>query len=265
MGHTKEYQITLKHDLWGQNRTKQIEFWVKKMNELMPILDIKIEDGTERIYNQHHMETSGFRRCGTRFVHVRQRRNVKGGKYEGKTTLDIKANGYDYEVCPLPFWPAEDLYNNTKQKCENDVHPCFSKHSRVSKVVLDGLHHKFETCADLHRIFPYLFKKNKNKPKHRKTKWIHMWEWSTVLYDTAIVFGFDNSYPTEKRAISGGGMPGGEWSMRAYPAVDGQFPQWNETLAKEIDDFYFKMVLAFTKFDHHVGCVHDYFRNGWRN
>lgn len=266
VSHTKEYQITLKHDLW-ENRTQQIQFWIDRINELFPVMNATMEKGTERLYSQYHMDANGMRRCfSSGALHIRQRENIKGGKYEGKTTLDIKQSGYDWEVCPLPFWPAEHLYNVTSQKCENDVHPCFSKHSRVSKVVLEGLGHSWKTCEDLHRVFPGLFAKNKNKLNRRRTRWVHMWEYSGYIYDTKFVWGFDNAYPNEKRAASGTGMPpGGEWSLRVYPVVDGPNPQWNETLAKEIDDFYFKMVLAFTKFDHHVGCVHDYFRNGWRN
>merc|ERR1712137_10759 len=175
--HTKEYQITIKQSDWN-HRDAVLAIWVEKINELLPELNLTEANRSHRIYSQSGHSVQGSSACkADHKMHVRSR-NFTVGKYQGTTSLDIKQSGYDWEACPLPFWPAEGVHS--VQKCEHDVHPCFSKHSRVTKVFFDSFQ-GFDTCGDLMELLPDAFYKvgtsgRNHSVKQKTASWVSLTE-----------------------------------------------------------------------------------------
>jgi hypothetical protein len=265
--HTKEYQITLKQVDWS-NREAALDIWIAKFNSLFPLMKVNKKGAFERIFLQRGLRASGSNHCKiSGRTHTRVREYLSG-PYTGQT-LDIKHSGYPWEVCGLPFWPSETWYANASQKCEQDIHPCFSKNSRVTKFFFKDVT-PIKYCSDLIELLPDAFgslseyERHANKPRQKGVTYIYVWEYQSIVYDNLkVIFSFDIKYHSYDSALAGKRQPAnGEFSIRIYPELDGANPVWNSTWVKEIDNFYFNLVLAFDKFSKHIVCAKEYFRTG---
>jgi len=264
--HTKEYQITLRQSDW-KDRDMTLNNWISTFNSLFPLMKVNRQDAFERIFLQRGLHVKGHNRCRMHGkAHMRVREYISG-PYSG-ATLDVKESGYPHEVCGLPYWPSDRFYNTSSQKCEEDIHPCFTKNSRVTKIFFNEPP-DIKYCADLHEIFPEAFLTmtehdlQTNKPRIKGATYIWVWEFQANVHGRKVIFSFDIKYPNLQIANSGIYPPSnGEFSIRIYPDLDGAYPVWNETWVQEIDTFYFNLVLAFDKFSEHITCAKSYFKTG---
>jgi len=268
--HTKEYQITIKQTDWVI-RDHSIQIWVNKMNELLPELNLTEHNRETRIYAQTGYGVHGSDHCrASHKMHVRGR-NFTNGKFAGSTSLDFKQSGYDWESCPLPLWPSESAMGHSVQKCEHDIHPCFSKHSRVTKLYFSN-YTQFHTCGDLVHFLPDAFYKidesyHNNPIKQKSRTWVHLTEYSGILGgDTDFSVSFDIRYKTRDLAKYGKEKPShGEFSIRLSCVKDRDTfygSEWNEEVLDAVDQLYFNLVLAFDKFPEHIECANEFFRTG---
>lgn len=269
---TKEYQITLKSLEWT-NRSAALEIWEAKINEVFPLFDLSIKTRTHRIYSQQNLETEGSSYCeADHKMHVRVRKH-RWGEHAGTSSVDVKYSGYYCDNIPLPFWPAEKYVKNSTQKCEHDVHPCFSKRSRVSKVIFPDFRH-MNRCSDLMDAFPDVFytlpeSKRDNLMPIKALAFVSATEYQGFFPDgTKWKISFEMKYGTPLAAYQGTTTPvDGEFSIRIHaldPDVDYE-EVWNTLLVSQLDIAYYQLVMAFDKFPHHIECAKKFFRTGKQN
>jgi hypothetical protein len=272
---TREYQITLNPKEWTKPNETLI-LWLEQMNAHNKLLSLRFEDAKERIFTQLGYTTEGSSKCnGVKGLSFRVRHFLTGEEV-GNTTVAIKHSGHERQVCPLAMWPAEEFLNRTVQKCEEDIHPCFSKYSRGTSVKLRGIFNP-ESCEDATRLFPWAYPEGSYdfgaKP-HPKTNYT-IWESrvSGMLNDTKFLITFELKYKVKwpvvlKHLPKGQKMAAntGEWSIKVFKRWDpvaGTY-SWNQEVLKAVNDMFFHLILIYDKYSDqvHKECARTYFSTG---
>lgn len=263
--YSREYQITINQPDWT-NRSAMIEIWLEKVNEFLPELGFTMKDQVSTWYSQSQFTATGSERCKASHKMRLRTRNYTDGDRGGGSSVDLKQSGYDWESCPLPFWPASKYLSDSVQKCEQDIHPCFSKHSRVSKIYFDSFR-GISTCKDLVDLYPDAFQRltnveYKHKLSVRNYHCISLTEFSKTIGNTRVKLAFDIKYSSENGAKFGDVQPAtGEFSIKISTEENREgFYQsvWNEELRARIHEAYFRLVLLFDKFEDHIHCANEY-------
>ena len=260
MRNSVEFQIMLSTPQEWIRRDDMIKKWVTAMNAHNSFNVFNTKDAEMDVYLQFHLSTGGHDRCrSTGGMKVRYRSYVFGKKY----TLDIKKDEDYNESCNQPYWPAREYYDTAEWKCEEDVHPCFTKYTMESRVYIDDPFRDFNTCEELVEVFPDAFPHVDDGNKHNSIKmdfngyWYKLqWRGMTGNY-TNFEVTFTIQYRTMVEATSGiAEMVTGEWSLRFY-VPHGQ--KWEEDVVNEFEQMYFSLILLFdnTKEDQQQ-CARDY-------
>ena len=257
--HTMEYQIALnpKED-WGADREGMISRWIDSMNNHSSLLTLTREDASETIFQQYHM--LGYV-CDLPGANIR----VRYYWNTNTTVIGIKSSGIGVKnwECSLPYWPSEDLLQRSRQKCEEDYHPCFNKFTRGTSVRFPG-QKPLDTCQDLVDIFPGAFR---NIPEQhleryiRVRKYCNWWQlkWKGVLGKwTSYDITFDVRYCASASMIESGTFPivNGEWSLRSF-SEDGQ--PWEKDVLQDLRDLFYHLVLEYDEYVDHKTCAEQHF------
>ena len=185
--YSAEYQIALDPKESWNPRDAMLTQWINSMNDFANgTFVLRKEDAIESVYQSYHLPVS---KCGTGPAKLRIRNYVTGPK-TGQLTIDIKMDGDSYKDLEyLPYWPAEDFKNKSTEKLEKDVHPCFGKYSRGTRLYLNYLPPLYK-CKDVEPLFPgILYKCDEECYTHTLTnetqnyKWNH--QWSGKIFNTS--------------------------------------------------------------------------------
>jgi len=257
--HTMEYQIALNPKPDWTDRDAMLEKWIESMNQLNSYIHLTLEDGEEDIYLQYHLNPGGESRCFVTGFGIRVRHFPK------KTVIDIKGEGGSSQLiqCAKPYWPAEKYYNHSRQKCEEDYHPCFDKFTRGTSVTIDDPEATFNTCAALKEIFPDAFRTTEqdrylNEPKHKPACYWWRIKWKGVAgkrthYDITFTIKYCKPILWVK---SGAKIINGEWSLRTY-VLNGE--SWEKDVVQNLRDMFYHLVLEYDTYTDHKVCAHQYF------
>ena len=258
--HTMEYQIALNPKPDWTEREEMLQEWIKAMNENNNFINLKREDGVEDIYLQYHLKAGGKSRCNIPGFGIRVRH------FDTKTVIDIKGEGgvSDQIQCAKPYWPAEKYYNNSRQKCEEDYHPCFDKFTRGTSVVIDDPEATFETCGSLKEIFPDAFYHMEDDRLYNELTrkpacywWRIKWK-GTAGDHTKYEITFTIKYCKPFEWVRGGKAKiiNGEWSLRTY-VPNGQ--QWEKEVVEDLRDLFYHLVIKYDTYEDHKVCARQYF------
>lgn len=260
---TIEFQIDLKPKTDWENREEMVNYWIQAINQNTTLFQIQRENATEDVYMEYHLIATSDKRCSlSEDIKIRFRAYV----YSQENTIDLKSKEDTWlRACSEPFWPAEEYYANSKQKCEEDFHPCFEKHTRGSSVYFDDPRKSFPYCKDLLDVFPYAFPTiTEENAMNRvaasvKTYWWKL-NWKIPLdYDMMFEITFTMKYDNVQQAEGSISSPinEGEWSGRLYSPTDSDM---NEDILSSIENLYYRLVLQFdTTNDEHIECANYYF------
>ena len=260
--YSHEYQIALNPKPDWKDREYWIGKWIESMNEYNNYIHFRREDAKVELYKQYKLQTKAEHGCmasRSLIVKVRQYINVE------KTTLDLKQDKGEEITCLLPLWPSERFYNQSKQKCEQDVHPCFDKYAKGSKVVFDEYYKEFETCGDLKEVYPDAFRKATGKylTKPVKKKGPSLWwklQWKGVAGESTF---YKVTYTIQyRRDDIKGAMEGtsdifmGEWSMR-LSSVDHK--PYEIEVIEDLESMFYNLILEYDVYEKHWDCAERYF------
>ena len=263
---TVEYQIALRpHDAWTDRET-MINLWISTINHFSSSL--KLFRGTSVVdyYRQAHLTTSGSSHCRTRDTKVRTREYL----YSKKTVIDVKGGESDHDKedsCNKAFWPSEAYYNVSSQKCEEDLHPCFSKYTRGTAVTIQDPHFQVKTCKELKNIFPDVFYKVNPSNEHNEVKvqesgYWYKREWAGIAGNhTHYQLVFTINYHEVLSEVLRGNVPieEGEFSLRFW--VDYGL-KWEKPVVDDFQALFYQLLLVYDKDDEeHVDCANT-FLNG---
>ena len=258
MQRTVEFQLDLKPVEDWVDRSVMLERWMNFINTNSDIM-LYYDNADEEIYSQYHYDVYGRQRCNTPSdVRIRYRSFVYGRKNE----ITIKKDEELGEKCNQAFWPAEKYYNISRQKCEEDVHPCFNKFCRETTVTFDTPNRDYSTCADLVDVFPDAFPNlldsevnNHIRKKSTEIWWKLKWTGSIGMATTYQVT-FNINYASESSAITGyAPIIQGEFSLRYFtPAgVD-----WEVDVVDELQELYFSLIVEFDPDEQHLYCEEEF-------
>lgn len=225
---SKEYQIQLADlDMWLP-RTARAEQWTKSTNDISAYLNLSMTDMKNYTRTQYAVDASS---CHNSQL-FRVRDYIDHPEYS--TTIDIKESTHEHEqACSFPFWPGYDVFDGSFQKCEKDIHRCYTKFSRETRITFANVT-TFTTCADLVHLYPYAFK---NIPYERlwvpviRTATEEYWwmgkfvgDMAGTAYEIEITLRYDslNDLLTEAHPPNYG-----EWSIRIFTLNEGLTNDWD--------------------------------------
>merc|ERR1712137_147596 len=261
---TVEYQITLNpKEAWSNgNREQMVADWIVDLNTYNSYYVFNRSAATEEVYTQFTVEAAGNGRCQTP-----QDMMTRYRQFSDRAEFSIKRDigGSRNKVCAQPFWPNENIYPYSKQKCEEDVHPCFDKYSRGTTLVFPGAEGpEFTACGQLVKLFPDAFPEIEQYQTQRhpltKGKESHWWklQWKGVMGErTHFEATFTVAFPTEQHALDGEGkIIQGEFSLRFYTEKN---QKWEPEVNDALDSLFYNMILRWDTIEDHLTCAHQYF------
>ena len=254
---TSEYQIDYENITAWNNRDEMVEAYLEVCNR-SPLLDISMDDGQFSARIQYKLITSGETRCyNNREIRVRE---YISGYNEGTSYVDIKNNSEDRsEACDVPLWPADEYLDDSRQKCETDIHQCKNKFSRETRIFFDEPQ-EFITCRDLLHLYPWAFdelpedkQRNEVDVDEDGSWWIASFK--GMMDDTNYEMSFTLRYDKDEDAISGDVAPiYGEWSIRIYTEDDGSSDEYNTEVQNAAYDLWINLSETFGNSDSFGDC-----------
>ena len=259
-----EYQIALNPKPDWTERDKMVDKWIASMNEYSELLQLQKEDATEEIYLQYHIRTSAHHLCNTPEFKIRVRKSLMDPTW---TTVDIKGDEGDKDVtCDDPYWPAERYYNVSRQKCEEDLHPCFDKFTRGTSIAFPpSAPPNITTCQDLKELWPDAFSTVNDENKDHKLELIsrHLWwrlRWSGVVGDHMhyeVTFTVEYQGTDVECILSGVcEIYEGEWSLRFFSEEN---QVWELDVIGDLQSTFYHLVIDYDEYEEHKECAHSYF------
>ena len=255
---TVEAQIALNPKPDWTYREDMIAKWIDAMNKYSKYMQFSRETALVDMYVQGHLSTN---KCGAiHSLSCRVRKEVQ----TDVTTIDIKIDRGSKEAsCSQPFWPSEQYYNASRQKCEEDLHPCFHKFTRGTSVTIDE-HRDFETCGDVADIFPeaYHYLKDSDRGKSISISGRSLWwrlRWKGVAGNHMhYEITFTILYLAPLSCVESGvcDIYEGEWSLRFYSEGD---QTWEKDVVEDFQNTFYNLVIEFDEYDDHKTCAHEYF------
>ena len=254
---SSEYQITYANiDDWI-DRDAMVESYLEVCNR-SPLLDISMDDGKFSARIQYKLITSGETRCyNNREIRVR---DYISGYNEGTSYVDIKSSSTNLsKACDVPFWPADEYLDDSRQKCETDIHQCKNKFSRETRIFFDEAQ-ELVTCRDLLHLYPWAFDElpedkqlNEVDVDEDGSWWIASFK--GMMDDTNYEMSFTLKYETSEDAISGDIAPiYGEWSIRIYTEDDGGSDEYNPEVQNAAYDLWINLSETFGNSDSFGDC-----------
>eukprot|EP00012_Vannella_robusta_P006188 CAMPEP_0206204276 /NCGR_PEP_ID=MMETSP0166-20121206/13401_1 /ASSEMBLY_ACC=CAM_ASM_000260 /TAXON_ID=95228 /ORGANISM="Vannella robusta, Strain DIVA3 518/3/11/1/6" /LENGTH=339 /DNA_ID=CAMNT_0053623819 /DNA_START=672 /DNA_END=1688 /DNA_ORIENTATION=+ len=255
---TIEFQIDLHpREDWSEDREKMVAIWIATINHYTDLFTIKRHQAIEDPYMQYHIIGTKEKRCS-----LTQDTKIRYRSYSsGETVIDVKGTEHGFgRYCAEPYWPAEKYYSASKQKCEEDFHPCFYKHTRGTSVAFDDPKKTFPFCESLSDVFLYAFptiteenSKNKLSASAKQYWWKLQWKLS-LEHNMECDISFTVQYETEHDAKSRSGtVVSGEWSMRVFSVTN---EDWDEDILASLEDMYYHLILEFNQDDtEHTECA----------
>jgi len=242
--HSQEYQLKLDVEQWT-NRDEMLRIWNQAVMELNPTFNLTGRKIKEVIWEEYKLDATECKSDATF--------RVRDYVAKGKTTIDIKENAEDDEekACSYPFWPSSKLLEKSSQKCEEDIHKCFRKFSRKTKVEFRNIT-SFHTCLDLVTVYPWAFGSLdmyhlENKlliEKNRSPWWVA--SLSGRIDDTKFGIEFTLEYDTMEEALNPTHPPkSGEWSIRIFTRQSGFSTDWDEKIVSETNKLWEEMGARF--------------------
>ena len=254
---TSEYQIDYENITAWIDRDLMVEAYLEVCNR-SPLLDISMNDGQFSVRIQYMLLTGGERRCyNKREIRVRE---YISGYNEGISYVDIKNNSEDrLEACDVPLWPADEYLDDSRQKCETDIHQCDNKFSRETRIFFDEPQ-EIITCRDLLHLYPWAFDElpeDKQLNQLAVDKYYFWWiaSFKGMMDDTNYEMSFTLKYETSEDAISGDVAPiYGEWSIRIYTEDDGGSDEYNPEVQNAAYDLWINLSETFGNSDSFGDC-----------
>ena len=259
---TVEFQIALNPKSSWIYRDTMVDQWIDSMNEYSnDLFSIRLEDAVEDVYEQFHIIATSDKRCSVpEDIEIR----FRAYQLSGNNVIELKGEeDSQTKSCTEPFWPAEKYYNISKQKCEEDAHPCFHKYTRGSSVPFENASVTFPYCKNLTDIFPYAFPSiNEDNSMHTVAKdtasywWKLQWK-GLIGEHMQYEITFTIRYMTLEKADSGlSSIVEGEWSMRYYSNNE-QPPERH--IVNTLQDMFYHLVLEYDIDEEHIECGNEYF------
>lgn len=259
-----EYQIALNPKPNWTQRDEMVDKWIASMNDYSELIHLRKEDAVEEYYLQAHYRSYPTHICNTPYFLIRMRQSLYDPKW---VTIDIKGDEGDKDVtCRQPYWPAERYYNMSRQKCEEDLHPCFDKFTRGTSIAfLPGTAPRFRTCQDMKELWPDAFDSvsDENKDNLLDEVGRHIWwrlRWSGLLgdhmrYEITFTIEYQGN---DMDCITSGvcDIYEGEWSLRFF-SEDNQ--QWELDVIGDLQAMFYHLVIDYDEYEDHVECAHQYF------
>jgi len=247
-----------------------------QMNSHNPLLNLTQEDAHMRIFTQVQYRTDDQYCGGPDGIGFRVRHFIHGD-LAGNSTVNLKLSGRKWQVCGSAAWPAEQYLQDTVQKCEEDIHPCFSKNSRASSVSLPGFFVP-KKCVDVTDLFPYTYPVENydidDVPKGKTNYTVWEMRFKGMMLDTKYTITFELKYNSSAvftlKHLNDGFLVAetGEWSIKVLQRIDpltGKYT-WNEEVLHHVDEMYFHLILLFDKYSDqaHKDCARNYFATGFK-
>lgn len=255
-----EFQITLENNSDWINRNYMVLQFTEQCNQLNEYLNISLADGNEAVRIQYKLLTGGSSKCyNNREIRVRE---YKAGEKSGTSYVDIKSNSHDRsKACDVPFWPAQNYYNQSRQKCERDVHQCDDKYSHETRVFFDDIH-TMTTCYDLLLVYPWAFDELPPEEQYHSVEVDDLNPWWTSVFkgqmdgDTNYEIAFTLRYDDLEQAIAGyiEAPKYGEWSIRIYSLDDGASEFWNDDVVEATQSMWLQLSDIFGNRDNFGDC-----------
>ena len=265
-----EFQISLNPKEDWTDRSGMLDHWIYSLNRYggPDLWTLSLEDAHEMAYSQYHIDATGSEACkADEDTKIRVRNYVE----LNYTTIDIKheADINEPGACGEPFWPAENYLNVSRQKCEEDVHPCFNKFARATSVMFDGEPDKqLTTCGDLTKIWPDAFptineENEGNSLKNKKSKNYWRLQWKGIANNSTnweVTFGieYDRAITLEEILSNSTSLPieEGEFSMRFYTA---EGKDRDPDVQLQLQNVFYRLVIEYDTYVDHVMCAYEYF------
>lgn len=264
-----EFQIALRPHEKYTERDEMFDLWISAINAYSN-LTITREEASTEIYTQFHYSTGGSNHCKTPSDFKVRVRHLF---YAQTTVLDIKGGENIVpkdKSCNQAYWPAEEYYDSSSQKCEEDMHPCFSKFTRGTAVTFQEPHKQFDTCKDLINVFPDAFYNTKDVHNSIGKEGVGNWyklQWKGTLGEYThyeMQFTLEYAYSTTEVILGHIPMVEGEWSLRFW--TDAGNP-WEMDVVEELERLFYLLVLEFDTPDYaeHYDCANDFLDGGTEN
>lgn len=258
---TVEFQIALNPKKDWIHRDDMVDRWIESMNEYNPLLNLTRESAVEDVYLEYHILGTTEKRCSLPEEGLGIR--YRNYQYHPKISIDIKGEEDERDSCDSPYWPAEEYYDQSRQKCEEDAHPCFDKYTRASSISFNDTSLIFPYCTNLTQLFPDAFPTiNDENAMNIMSKtgdtfwWKYQWK-GDVGEHTSYEITFTIDYISMDKAMSGvANIVEGEWSLRCY---SNNGDKWEEDTTKIFEDMFYQLVLDYDVYEDHVDCANAYF------
>jgi len=228
---TNEYQVKL-HSFRFNTTEKRDDEVAKLLDVVGRLMDVDLSKRkqfteTLAIYNETQYDPKG---CGYDYSELRTRDYWVGPK-TNSSTMSINVNsGKDKTMAAtFPLAPNASILeddDDSEQKLEQDVHACFHKYNRKTKLKNLPMGYTIDSCGQLHESFPDAPGLGDVDPHTRvNTTETSIWVWEYMLdgtwwYDTTkFKLLFTLYYDSLEEATTGeGDGPSGdsEFSMRFY-------------------------------------------------
>ena len=261
---TVEYQIALNPKEDWADRAGMMAKWVKAMNKHNSLIRFDMKDAIDDSYSEHNIQAAGESRCGTPQNMMTRYRHFKR---DGRVEFTIKRDEGDTKkrVCAQPLWPSAKFYNISSQKCEEDVHPCFTKFSRATTVVFPSPP-SIKICKHLVDLFPNAFPEiseldtfgNKVTTNVDLYWWRVLWK-GDVGTQMSYQVTFTASYSlSQAHAVAGDRkITQGEMSLRFSSKDNGP---WERYVVHQLQTMVYRLILDFDTYEEHKECAQRYLK-----
>jgi len=255
---TTEMQMNLKDFESWLDRDAKIDEMIHTMNKNSKYLDTSNAILSEAVHSQYEIDAKPCN-CDLEF-RVREYTDWKDGG--NIVTMDSKFNDKDINIaCTAPIAPGPLHYTTSSEKCELDMHECYTgdKYSREGRIFFPpGTYNTPRTCSDMVDLYPKQFvdlsPEDYDIPVSKKT--VRYWyerKYIGYMKDSKYEITFTLHYNTLEQATVGSEEPAkdGEWSIRLYTLGDGFTDSWDVDVSKDTTDLYTIMKKTYGK----NGCI----------
>ena len=255
---TTEMQMDLKDFESWLDRDSKIEEMIHTMNKNSKYLDTSNAIVTDTVRKQYEIDAKPCN-CDLEF-RVREYSDWKDGG--NIVTIDSKFNDPDINIaCTAPIAPGPSHYTTSSEKCELDMHECYTgdKYSREGRIFFPpGVYETPQTCSDMVDLYPGQFvdlalEDYDISVSKKTTRYWYERKYIGYMKDSKYEITFTLHYNTLDQAKAGSEEPArdGEWSLRLYTLGDGFTDTWDVDVSKDATDLYTTMRQTYGK----NGCI----------